>query len=290
MSGRIGTKVENPSSPSYSVIDRQAQIIQYNSDNTTTIRTLRYASKQHIDNDQQGEWTLGNPINYSYKIDTAELINQETEKKIEDKIKEKKLYNFGRFIINNGADVSLGWISINRLLTDSTVILPELVNQSRDWVMSKIGKDKFSNTLIIGIDFWGAIIASQLSANTGIRNYIVGSRGDKKFYSLEEVLESDTSAVRIDEIKNIVYITDVISSGRTLDNTHKKIVGLFNSRNIKIEFCYAISVISDRRQKKKVDLGFLSGFGTFCSSVRLPVVVADMLPDEIILPPKRYFG
>ena len=118
MSGRIGTKVEDPTSNEYSIIDRQAKIVQYNSDNTTTVRTLTYSSKVHKDNDQQGEWGLGVPISYKYKIDTAELINKNTEERIETKIKEKKLYNFGRFIINNGEDVSLGWISINKLLTD----------------------------------------------------------------------------------------------------------------------------------------------------------------------------
>jgi hypothetical protein len=289
MSGRIGTKVEDPCSNVYSIIDRQAKIIQYRSDNSITIRTLSYSSTLHTDNDQLGTWSLGNAIEYKYKIDTAELIDQKIEKDIEKKIQDKKLYKFGRFVINDGEDVSLGWISINNLLTDSNLILLDIVNQSRDWLVAKIQKEKFSNTLIIGIDFWGAIIASQISAVTGLRNYIVGSRGDKKFYSLQEILESETSELKIDEIKNIVFITDVVSSGRTLENTHNKVVELFKIKNIDIENCYAISVISDRRQKKKVDLGFLSGFGTFCSSVRLPVVNADMLPDEVILPPKKYF-
>ena len=164
-----------------------------------------------------------------------------------------------------------------------------LVNQSRDWLKSKITPDSFQNTILIGIDFWGAIIASQISVVTGLRNYLVGSRGDKKFYSLQEILDNENSDLKIEDIKNVVFITDVVSSGRTLENMHNKLVELFKSKNININSCYAISVISDRRQKKRVDLGFLSGFGTFCSSVRLPVVDADMLPDEDILPSKKYF-
>lgn len=102
-------------------------------------------------------------------------------------------------------------------------------------------------------------------------------------------MDCNTSDLKIEDIKNIVFITDVISSGRTLKSVHEKLLELLNTKGIRVENCYAISVISDRRQKKKVDLSFLSGFGTFCSSVRLPVVDSNLLPDEIILPPKRYF-
>lgn len=290
MSGRIGMKVVDPSNKEYSILSRQAKVIEFDSDTTTKVRTVEFKPTGHKDDDQRGEWKLLDAEPYEFKIDTAELIDDKIQENLINVIKKRKLYKFGRFVINNGEDISLGWISVNSLLTDSSIaILPDIVRKSRSWIEDKIGSDKTQNTLLIGIDFWGAIIASQLSVATGMRNYIIGSRGDKKNYSLQEVLESSEPELRIEEIKNIIFLTDVVSSGRTIESIHKKLIEKYSSKGLNIENYIAIAVISDRKQKKKVDLGFLKSFGTFCGNLRIPVVNADMLPDEDILPKKKYF-
>ena len=51
----------------------------------------------------------------------------------------------------------------------------------------------------------------------------------------------------------------------------------------------AVSIISDRNQKKKHDIGFLNLFGTFCCNLRIPVLDKEDLPDEDILPSNTYF-
>lgn len=290
MSGRIGMKVVDPISKEYSILSRQAKIVEFGSDVLTQVRTIEFQPTGHKDDDQRGEWKLLDAEPYEYKIDTAELIDEGIQEDLIKVIKQGKLYKFGRFVINNGEDISLGWISINSLLTDSSIaILPEIIRKSRNWIESKIGLEQTQKTLLIGIDFWGAIIASQLSVATGMRNFIIGSRGDKKFYSLQEVLESSEPEFKIEEIINIIFLTDVVSSGRTIDSIQKRLIEKFTTKGLNIENYIAIAVISDRRQKKKVDLGFLKSFGTFCGNLRIPVVDADMLPDEDILPKKKYF-
>lgn len=290
MSGRIGMKVVDPDKNEYSILSRQANVIEFDSDTSTQVRTIEFKPTGHKDDDQRGEWKLMEAEPYKFKIDTAELINETIQEDLIKVIKKGKLYKFGRFVINNGEDISLGWVSMNSLLTDSSIaILPDIVRQSRGWIETKIGADKNQNTLLIGIDFWGAIIASQLSVATGMRNFIVGSRGDKKNYSLQEVLESSEPELKIEEIKNIIFLTDVVSSGRTIETIYKKLIEKYTDKGLNIENYIAIAVVSDRRQKKKVDLGFLQSFGTFCGNLRIPVVDADMLPDEDILPKKKYF-
>lgn len=290
MSGRIGTKVVDPIHKEYSIISRQATVIDFDSDTTTKVRTIEYKPAGYIDDDQRGEWKLLEAEPYEYRIDTAELIDNVIQDDLIKVIKKGNLYKFGRFVINNGEEISLGWVSINSLLTDTSIsILPDIVRKSRGWIESKLGSDKKQSTLIIGIDFWGAIIASQLSVATGMRNYIVGSRGNKNNYSLQEVLESSEPELRIEEIKNIIFITDVVSSGRTIESIYIKLKEKYSDKGLNINSYMAIAVISDRRQKKKVNLGFLNSFGTFCGNLRIPVVDADMLPDEDILPKKKYF-
>jgi predicted MPP superfamily phosphohydrolase len=289
MSGRIGTKVLDPSNEGYSILNRQAKIIEFGADTSTRVRTIEFKPTGHVDNDQRGDWKLLEVEPYEYKTDTAEIIDDSIQEDLIKIIKHGKLYKFGRFVINNGEDVSLGWISINSLLTDSSAaILPNIVRKARGWLEGKIA-NSMTKTLLIGVDFWGAIVASQLSVATGMRNFIIGSRGDKKFYSLEEILESCEPELKIDEIRNIVFITDVISSGYTIQTIHKKLLEKYSSKGLNIENYIAIAVISDRKQKKKADLGFLKSFGTFCGNLRIPVVEADMLPDEDILPKKKYF-
>ncbi len=290
MSGRIGMKVVDPAKKEYSILSRQANVIAFDSDTSTQVRTIEFKPTGHQDDDQRGEWKLMDAEPYEFRIDTAELIDESIQEDLIKVIKKGKLYKFGRFVINNGEDISLGWVSMNSLLTDSSIaILPDIVRQSRGWIETKIGTDKNQSTLLIGIDFWGAIIASQLSVATGMRNFIVGSRGDKKNYSLQEVLESSEPELKIEEIKNIIFLTDVVSSGRTIESIHKKLIEKYTDKGLSIDNYIAIAVISDRRQKKKVDLGFLKSFGTFCGNLRIPVVDADMLPDEDILPKKKYF-
>jgi len=292
MSGRIGTKVVDPVKNEYdsSILSRQANVIEYNSDATTQVRTIEFKPTGHRDDDQRGEWKLMEAEPYEFRTDTAELIDKEIQESLIRVIKKGRLYKFGRFVINNGEDISLGWVSINSLLTDSSIaILPYIVKQSRSWIESKIGSDKNQSTLLIGIDFWGAIIASQLSVATGMRNFIIGSRGDKKNYSLQEVFESSEPELKIEGIKNIIFITDVVSSGRTVESIYKKLIEKYTDKGLNIDNYITIAVISDRKQTKKADFGFLQHFGTFCSDLRIPVVDSDMLPDEDILPKKKFF-
>jgi hypothetical protein len=290
MSGRIGVKVVDPDNNEYSILSRQANVIEFETDTSTQVRTIEFKPTSNRDDDQRGKWKLMEAEPYEFRIDTAELIDESIQEDLIKVIKKGKLYKFGRFVINNGEDISLGWVSMNSLLTDSsTAILPSIVRQSRGWIENKIGAGKNQSTLLIGIDFWGAIIASQLSVATGMRNFIVGSRGDKKNYSLQEVLESSEPELKIEEIKNIIFLTDVVSSGRTIETIHKKLIEKYTDKGLNIDNYIAIAVISDRRQKKKVDLGFLKSFGTFCGNLRIPVVDTDMLPDEDILPKKKYF-
>src|SRR6185437_11412277 len=291
MSGRIGTKVVDSSSSEFSILSRQAKVIEFNSNNETQVTTIEFHPISNKDDDQKGEWKSNNPEPYIYKIDTAELINEDIQNDLIKVIKKNNLYKFGRYVINNGQDVSLGWVPINALLTESSQeLLPHIIFDSRNWLQSKLNhSNNCEESLIIGIDFWGSIIASQLSVATGMRNFITGSRGDKKFYSLQEVLESPERELKIENIKNIILVTDVVSSGRTLESIHNKLVDKFADKGLKIEKYLAIAIISDRKQQKKVDLGFLNAFGTFCSSLRIPVVDIDMLPDEEILPTKKYF-
>lgn len=297
MTGRIGTKIYDSSSDPHaqlSFINREAKIIHYKSDNSVNLYPYYYHQETHQENESKGFWSPSEPIPVHYKIDRAETIHSKNDKMFEEKIieyiKQNELYEFGRFPVayenNTEEKVSLGWVSINSLLSDRNKILPEIALSSKDWLYQKIeDKGQRSQLLFVGIDFWGSIIASQLSILTGNNNLCVPSRGEDGEYSITEIINHGEDIEN--DLAYIVIITDVVSSGFTLSKMYKKIKNIIEKKNKAVKYI-AISVISDRKQKKKSDLGFLSAFGTFCSDLRIPVFDKDDLPDEHLFPPREY--
>lgn len=293
MSGRIGTKLSIDTSPKdQTQLKRQARVISYSENNQVTVHTFEFTQNNHEENLHLGHWTPTQKLPIDYKIDSAEVIpgkNSPLEVSIIKIIKQKKLYRFDRFPVGED-QVSLGWVSVNKLLSDRNGILEGILLASREWISSKIGKTKdanWSDILLIGLDFWGSILSSQLSIMTGARNYCKASKGSDNFYSNRELFDNKIPSEFLLGIKHIVLITDVVSSGDSIQGVADKIRNQLEQPSKSEMKWHAISVISDRHQSKKADLSFLTSFGTFCSNLRIPVVSNSFLPDEDLFPPQE---
>lgn len=293
MSGRVGTKVAiDKDREGQTQLKRQAKVISYEENNLVKVHSFEFSQNNHKESLHHGSWRLTEALPISYKIDSAEVIlgkNSAIEDLIIKTIKQKKLYRFGRYPVSDD-QVSLGWVSVNKLLSDRNGILEGILIASRNWINLKVGESEnqtWSRILFIGLDFWGSIISSQLSIMTGARNYCKASKGSDNFYSSKELFQDPIPSNVIEAIEHIVLITDVVSSGDSILGVANRISShLLEDSKSSIKW-HAISVISDRHQSKKADLSFLTSFGTFCSNLRLPVVPNSFLPDEDLLPPQE---
>ncbi|MEO7357974.1 MAG: metallophosphoesterase [Ignavibacteria bacterium] len=299
MTSRWGIKIPRPEDDpkKKSDISQEAKLIHYLKNRSLKIHTFSYHSKIHKLDANDGHWVGESPIKIDLQTKHADLIKGRYEKdldlKIIQQIKLDGLYRFDRFLVNKEGEekISLGWISINNLLKEQkNGILSEIIVSTKDYLEEKIRDISVKDVLYVGIDYWGSIISSQLSVMTGSINYCRALRGSEKHYTKsEQFSETDLETLFIN-IKYVVFITDVVSTGSTLRRIYEKIISnpVLEAKTKEIKFI-TISVMSDRRQRKKADLGFLYAFGTFCNNLRIPVVDKEDLPDEGILPSKKHF-
>ena len=285
MSGRFGTSTSNINQ---SNIARHAQIISYYQHQEVEISFLSFIAKQHNDDPQDGIWKFLDPEKYKIPIFQPELIGRndnsghEFEQTIIENIISNKLYTFGRFVINSD-EVSLGWISINQLLNQRD-ILTTVINETKNWITEKrIFSDKL---LIIGIDIWGSIIASNISVMLGCKNFVFASRGNSLHHTNHVLLNDEKCSEIVANHDSILLISDVVSSGRTIEKVYTQLNVHCKGSALKMS---AIAVISDINQEKKVDLKFLDSFGTFCGNLRIPIHKDIDLPPASVIPRTHNF-
>lgn len=285
MSGRFGTSTK---SIIPSVIPRHAQIVHYKNDNKVEISILNHLPDAYKDESQSGNWKFSDSDSFKLPMFQPELIYSDDSEihDLEDtiirNIISNHLYSIGRFVVNQN-EVSLGWVSINLLLNQRDILAP-LIKNAKQWIVKKqIYTDKL---LLIGVDFWGAIIASNLSIMLGCKNICCASRGNTKHHAINLLLTDEKICELLTETDSVLIISDVVSSGRTINKIHS----LFdkNCGEKPLPKFSSISVISDINQQKKVDLDFLNSFGTFCGNLRIPIVKDIDLPPKEIMPAKPY--
>jgi predicted phosphodiesterase len=295
MTGRFGTSTAKPSQ-----LRRQAKLINIEQEKDTNIITFYNESQTHSDSKHDIEWKSNsgrprsvvspeeksNEVKQEHEASTPEfihLIDQEIELQIIEKIEKDNLYTFGRFRTANN-NTSLGWVSINPLLNTGK-ILPAIISKIQSRIQGKL-KVNPDSSIIIGLDFWGAIISSQVSICTGIPNYCNATRGHEKFYSEFEV-NHNIIVDRLNSITDIVIFTDVVSCGATIHKVIEAINKLKKDKAIdkKINF-HVISVITDKNEYNMKYADEISSFGSFCINLRIPIIEDSLLPSSLLVPYK----
>jgi len=220
----------------------------------------------------------------------VEILDPELEGQIITKIAEKKLYSVGRFETNE-TDTSLSWVSIGPLL-NTTGILPITIKAMHKWICAKLNQGRnpsvFEKTLFLGMDCWGAVLASQLSILSGAQNFCVASRGSGLHYTSHERI-SKRVIKKVKESRAVVLVHDVIGTGQSLQNIHKQVVSKLDPKEVSKISWFALSLICDNSRSRNDTCGFLLGHGTACGSLRMPILSKSQLPDERVLPPQLSF-
>lgn len=296
MNGRFGTSTKKSSS-----IPRQAKLFSLNDDGASLL-TLSTSSKTHADLPTDISWkSEKSPMrtisivgedntpqvhsesknlkenNESNKID---LINGEIEDEIIEKITNHNLYSFGRFKTSE-TNTSLGWVSINPLLNTGS-ILHSIIGKSVKRI-SYLRLDPAS-TILVGLEFWGAIIASQVSVSTSITNYCLATKGNGQFHSPSEI-SHEIMRDKLSGISDIVFFIDVVSCGETIHRVINNINALIDLGSLEQSLRFhVISIITDGKEYNPQYFKSINTFGTFCKRLKIPVINDSQLPDPNIIP------
>lgn len=286
--GRFGTDIFKPkeSKPeSLSMIPRQARYYSIN-EYVVDCATASWNPISHHENPHTGEWEINiSPLKLKQndQIQVAKPNEQQknlevfcpsTEDRIIQLITNQQLYRFGRFNTAHENKVSLAWILVNKLLNNHS-LLCDIISNMREWIISNslIPKD----TILFGVDCWGNVISSQLSSFTNIANYCTVSRAEGKFHSDDELLCTEITSDLI-KYKNIIIVTDVVATGNGTDFILKSIRS-FCSEHAKF---YVFSILADETQNHYLIESYTHI--TSCAKLRIPIIQADKLPAEEILP------
>jgi hypoxanthine-guanine phosphoribosyltransferase len=306
--GRLGTATPTADS----AIPRQVKLIQIErSSKRAVVYTASFHAKGHSENPHLGEWKTQSssmrtpaeaesqsgpplPAKAAEEVVTPETVSEartaveliddgSLERRILDVIAQNDLYTIGRF---NTADdqASLAWLSIGPLLNEPGILASiidrmatQLIRQQEE--ASLQAKD----IVLLGIDCWGAVLASQLSIITGSPNFCLAARGRGEFSTPQETV-SDTVCRRIQQAKVVVLVSDVVATGSTMKWVRSEVTARVQ---VPLKWC-ALCIVADKLQQR--DLAFLDAFGVACGALRMPIVAKDAIPDERILPARLSFA
>ncbi len=266
--------------PDTSAQRRQAVLISINETHISKI-TCNYEFPAHEQNPRLGDWICSDiqelrkstPVEQHKLPNTDKLsaYNEEVEKEILRLVKGRELYKFGRFHISDEY-ISLGWVDINKLMSDKE-LLNRISDKCYELIRSKITNSN-ADTLFLGIEIIGGVLASQLSVRLNIKNSIIPVRSKSDHYSEFEFSHS-SAFENIINIKDVVIFIDIISTGNTINSLVADII----SKNADINI-HVISIISNDIENKLISIPNTKSYTTFCTSLKIPLIKHSEMPEE----------
>lgn len=217
----------------------------------------------------------------SSKCSPVELLSGELQGAIVGAIAYKKLYSLGRFATSN-AESTMAWIPMGALL-DQGELLSSLVTQMAKEVKKELADIEPRNPIIIGLDSWGAILASQVSVMTGVKNFCIAGRAKGLTHTASERI-SETVRNGVLGCDLIILISDVIGTGMSLKGVHNDLSERMSEKQKRQVKWTLLSVICDDRYDRKSNLCFAHANITACKDMRMPILKNDELPSESVLP------
>lgn len=297
---------------------QQARLITIASENECSTKLAEYSFYGHSAHSYMGEWGITNfdtaRESMSSSIEKTVVNEQEVDseivrafneedikrsstneakynvfdKGIEDSIlkiiENDKLYKFGRFVTSE-ENVSLSWVPVSELVNGMQDSFPMLMDAMRKWLLEKVGDSiEKEKVVILGLDSWGSIIASQLTIQTNIKNYCLASRGNGKYHeSNEKISKRLVKHLKYTEI--VVIVVDVLASGQSFDYIYKTITNGLGSGN-NIMRWLGVALIYDPSQNRGSKLDFVDSIGAGCTALKMPLINDSELPEYRILSPE----
>jgi 3',5'-cyclic AMP phosphodiesterase CpdA len=177
LTGRFGVTIESASQ-----LPRQAKIVSFK-DNTPWAYTYSYLFETHTQNPNGGKWSSSKGVKIRTIVETnpnialpivgvsqsrVQVIDNEIEDAIISDIENRELFRFGRFKTNQNYS-SLGWINISTLMNNAE-LLSRILEKALKYIKTTVAATP-EESIIIGLELIGGIVASQMSVQTTIKNY-----------------------------------------------------------------------------------------------------------------------
>jgi orotate phosphoribosyltransferase len=155
------------------------------------------------------------------------LINQSISKKLDTYVFDENLLIGGHFNLNDFL-CTRDWINSNYIL-DCKEMRYKIYDEFKNHICKRWGSENLQNTLIVGIEVYGTIIASSVAFDLKLPcAYIIPEKSKEK-HSMQDKRFS------ADKYKNIILFTDVIVSGDTV----KEVIKL-NNLSGKVNAIYTV--------------------------------------------------
>lgn len=215
------------------------------------------------------------------KCNQVSLLSDELQETILSSIEKKELYIIGRFATSE-TESTMAWIPMSALL-DQDELLSALVTAMAKEVKKEVADTKADNPIIIGLDSWGAILASQVSVMTGVKNFCIAGRAEGMHHSASERI-SNTVKAGVLGCDLIILISDVIGTGNALKGVYDALSKGMSEKQKEQAKWSLLSVICDDKHDRKCNLHFAHINMTACKDLRIPILLNDDLPSEAILP------
>lgn len=308
VTGRFGSSTKHASQ-----MRRQARVVRINTSGDSDSLLYEYVPQGHVDHPHTGKWTckVSKPEKHSRPAFDAppssvfpesprlpadssshdkaasttssspQLLSGPLQAEILTLIAEERLYSLGRFTTSDD-ESALAWISIASLM-DQEAILGSCMNEMSKWWREQSQENPDARAILIGIDSWGAILASQISIMTGIRNQCVAARAQGLTHSESEQI-SDSVRQAVKDVEVVVLICDVVGTGRSVNHVYQKLIGDLGDTSKARKRWFVLSVFCDELRERGNNLDFVDGNFTIVKDLRMPILPNALLPDESILP------
>lgn len=315
ITGRLGVSVPLPPKPE-SQLPRQARsvVLDQGDFRVCDVFTANFHQTSHLPQPQGGEWSVvPSPVRQTgllYRSAsmatngadteiagstrrvgmsevsgvTATLLDQNLNDAIYERIRDESLYRMGRFRTSGSSD-SLGWVSIGQIL-GSVSYLPRFCSASLAWLWKSFDIKPHRNgdtVLFLGIDCWGASVASLLAVACGSSSLCVAVRADGRYHTAGELVDSDVASAT-KRARIVVVVTDVIATGQSIASVYSRIQ-LADPDAVRAEQRWiALAVLVDANKKILEPCRFLAGLGAACLDIKLPSVPSETMPGDDIAP------
>ncbi|HVG06068.1 MAG TPA: metallophosphoesterase [Thermoanaerobaculia bacterium] len=309
--GRLGVSARKP----YGEVRRQASIIELNDEAEFRIWRAEFRSEGNQDA-HTGQWEAQEiswhrlerpsgvrvsisppsppidqraeaPVAQAQAAKPVELIDPDYETELVRLIAEDGLYKFGRFETVTQGEVSLSWVNVDSICALGGQLEP-IVKRMGRWLVAKTVLEKIAaqDLVLLGMDCWGTIFASQLSAMLGSRFFPVATRAEGKFNRAGDGLDEEACKL-VEHSRVVVLVTDVVGTGKSLKWVVETIAGVVG-KELPVKW-FALSMICDVEQNRGATLDFLAAHGSLCTSLRMPLCDSNALPSRDVFPPNLSF-
>ncbi|MBL0884604.1 MAG: hypothetical protein IBJ16_14885 [Chitinophagaceae bacterium] len=248
-------------------------------------------------NPQSGEWkaqsgktVIEQKTSITYPVENIQPLPDAQDKRVEsisshiqdtilENVKTRNLYFFAR-TMTSATESSLGWVSISSLF-EVKDLLAASIDKIYLWIERIFPLDQSKKPILIGLGFWGGILASHINARRDSSCFLISSHriphNQVYFESINYVVDS---LVGVD-FDSVIIITDVISTGNSIVRVKKELETKYPSQCKKF---VAVSVLSDKNQHRLQQLNEFYKIGSLCIDLPIPVIDNDKLPDHSIFP------